>query len=230
MGNRIARSCLAGILAAWGCVAFAQDPVAAKDEPSHHNKLENAVVRVLDVEVPAGGATQYHTHSTDYPYVMVSEALLRNEIPGKDPADIKIPAGLIGFYRASQGAYTHRFVNVGNGTFRAIGVELLGPRLSASVTDPLPASSGFKTELDNERVRVYRAVLAPGQSIGPVALGGPGVRVVMNDGVLEQSVAGGQPERVQTSVAQFVWREKPVVGSLRNAGERPLEIIEIEIK
>ena len=106
-------------------------PVAAQNEPSHHNKFENAVVRILDVEVPPGKATQFHTHSVDYPYLMIYDAALKNELPGKEPTDLPIKAGLIGYYKASQGAYTHRFVNAGTSPFRAIGI--VAPRVRRSL-------------------------------------------------------------------------------------------------
>jgi hypothetical protein len=126
-------------------------------------KLVNDVVRIVDVEIPPGYRTLMHEHALNYAYLMVSSARLRNETPDKPPADVDIAAGLVGYYRASQGAYVHRFTNIGESVFRAIGIELLSPSASVDVVTPLDRSTGYVTVLDNERVRVYRLVLEPGK-------------------------------------------------------------------
>ena len=106
-----------------------------------------------------GEATQYHTHSLDYPYVMLSTTRLTNDIPGKAQSELNITAGLIGYYRASQGAYTHRFTNVDDHPFRAIGIELLSSQPSGTGGTPLIEGYGIAKVLDNERVRGYRFIL-----------------------------------------------------------------------
>ena len=211
--------------------AKAQDAVPANQEPRHRVKLQNEYVRIIDVEVPAGDATLYHTHSLDYPYVMVTDALLKNDVPGKPTVDLKITQGLIGYYRASQGAYTHRFVNAGSGTFRAIGIELLKPAPSSvQVVSPLPDVAGYKTVLDNERVRGYLVSLEPGQSVGPVTLAGPGIRVVLTGGKVEQKGVDGKVATLDLTPAQFAWRESTAAQSLTNVGGSKVEIVEFELK
>jgi len=205
-------------------------PVAAQNEPSHHNKFENAVVRILDVEVPPGKATQFHTHSVDYPYLMIYDAALKNELPGKEPTDLPIKAGLIGYYKASQGAYTHRFVNAGTSSFRAIGIELLGNRLAPEDTPILPAGAGFEKVLDNERVRAYRIGLTPGATAGPATMAGPSVLVAMGEGSLERIVGDHAVERIELTPARFEWQGGPTTWMLKNAGERRLDLVWFEIK
>ena len=76
---------------------------------------------------PEGEQTLYHTHSLDYPYVLVTSVTLFNQIYGQEPQDVKMQAGFIGYYNAAvKGAYTHRFINRGPGAFRAIASGLLG--------------------------------------------------------------------------------------------------------
>jgi hypothetical protein len=53
----------------------AQDTVVpAKEEPRHRIKLENEVVRIVDVEIPPGDRTLMHEHANNYAYLMVSAA------------------------------------------------------------------------------------------------------------------------------------------------------------
>ncbi len=212
-------------------IAWSQDhSVDAKDEPQHRPKFVNEVVRVLDVEVMPSEATQYHTHSLDYPYVMLSTTRLKNDIPGKAQSELNITAGLIGYYRASQGAYTHRFTNVDDHPFRAIGIELLSSQPSGTGGTPLIEGYGIAKVLDNERVRGYRFTLLPGESIGPLMLPGRSVRVVQTPSTIEQTVNGGAPTKVTLSLAQFEWREVSTTYALKNVGDKTLELVEFEFK
>jgi hypothetical protein len=211
--------------------ALAQDQeVDAKDEPHHRPKFVNEVVRVLDVEVMAGDATLYHTHSLDYPYVMLSTSRLKNDIPGKPETDLNIIAGLIGYYRASQGAYTHRFTNVDSAPFRAIGIELLGNQAAGTGAAPLIEGYGIAKVLDNERVRGYRLTLLPGESIGPLSLPGRSVRVAQTAAAIEQSSGDGNAKRISMQLGQFAWRESASNITLKNVGDAVIELVEFEFK
>jgi len=224
------------VVAALACgVAVAADDdrvVPANEEPRHVVKLENEWVRVIDVEIPEGEQTLYHAHSLDYPYVLVTSVTLYNQIFGQEPKDVKMEAGSIGYYRAStQGTYTHRFINRGPGTFRAIGIELLKPLQSpVSVVEPMPASSGLETVLDNERVRAYRLRLAPGQSVGPVTIAGPSIRVAMGQGRIAEKVDGRYDALFDLAPAQFVFRPQATTTTISNNGTTPVELIEFVLK
>ncbi len=212
-------------------VVYAQEQaVDAKDELHHRPKFVNEVVRVLDVEVLPGAATQYHTHALDYPYLMLSTTLLKNDIPGKPQADLNIKLGLVGYYRASQGAYTHRFTNVDTTTFRAIGIELLSDKPLGSGAEAVAENTNVKKVLDNERVRGYRLTLQPGESVGPLSLPGRSVRVAQTAGVIEQSINDGAPRRISIQLAQFEWRESAAKFVLKNVGDTTIELVEFEFK
>jgi len=212
-------------------VHAAETAIPAMEEPRHRMKLENEYVRVLDIEIPPGDQTLFHTHDLNYAYLMVNDALLRNEVMGQPGSvELKITAGLVGYYRANAGAYTHRFTNIGSEPFRAIGIELLRAGPSPDVTAPLPDSSGYVAVLDNERVRAYRLVLEPGQSTSMVTVPGPGVRVAATAGKLEQQSAGTEPVGLQLAPGRFEFRARPVAQSLKNVGDARVEIYEFELK
>jgi len=224
---------VAAMLACGVAMAANDDRVVpANEEPRHVVKLENEWVRVIDVEIPEGEQTLYHAHSLDYPYVLVTSVTLYNQIYGQEPKDVKMEAGSIGYYRAStQGTYTHRFINRGPGTFRAIGIELLKPLQSpVTVAEPLPASSGLETVLDNERVRAYRVRLAPGQSVGPVTIAGPSIRVAMGQGRISEKVEGRYDAQFDLAPAQFVFRPQATTTTITNNGTTPVELVEFVLK
>jgi hypothetical protein len=216
------------ITTGWG--GAADIAVPAHEEPRHVPRLMNAWVRVIDVEIPEGERTLFHAHTLDYPYVMLSSVTLDNEVPGRTPVKLPISRGVVGYYRAStQGAYTHRFINLGPGTFRAVGIELLQPlALGNPVTVALPARPGVETALDNERVRAYRIVIPPGATVGPLNIPGPSLRVVMTAGQLGDPAAG--TGGVDVRPAQFQFRDRDAVTTVTNLGLHPLELMEFQFK
>ncbi|MCU0870240.1 MAG: hypothetical protein MUF30_11720 [Burkholderiales bacterium] len=245
--GRTARIARAGIAAAWlaaaapiaiGLAHAADTPdadrvVPAHEEPRHVPKLVNDWVRVIDVEIPEGAQTMLHRHALDYPYLMVTAVTLDNEVLGQAPKPVKIEAGAVGYYRATtQGAYTHRFINRGPGTFRAIGIELLR-EAEHGARAPLPDvrdSAQLATVIDNERVRAWRIRLAPGESTPPLPLPGPGLRIGLTDGSLVERDAGGAERAWTATPAGFVFRAAPVTATLVNRGDSPVEWVEFGFK
>jgi hypothetical protein len=235
MKRRLLRS---GVWAALLCLAcsgvMAADDeriLPANEEPRHVVMLENEWVRVIDVEIPEGERTLYHTHSLDYPYVLVTSVTLYNQIYGQEPKDVKMQAGFIGYYdAASKGAYTHRFINRGPGAFRAIGIELLKPtEVPAAPNAALPALAGAEIALDNERVGAYRIKIAPGKSIGPLTIPGPSIRVAMGEGKMVHETEDTQSE-TRIAPAQFVFQPQTTTAVFTNTGAMELELVEFVLK
>jgi len=229
----IARRALAAALAVvLAAPALAQDEVVPADkEPRHVPKLVNDWVRVVDVEIPEGEQTLYHRHSLDYPYVLVTSVTLYNQILGQEPKDVKMEAGFIGFYNAAaKGAYTHRFINRGPGAFRAIGIELLKPADTGAAKPALPALAGVEIALDNERVGAYRIKLAPGASIGPLSIAGPGIRVATGAGRISEKFADGSESASDLGPAQFRFRDAAISTTITNTGEQAVELVEFVLK
>ena len=225
---------LAACIALLPLAAAAEDErvVPAHKEPRHVPKLTNAWVRVIDVEIPEGERTLFHAHALDYPFLMVTSVTLRNQVYGEEAKDMPIKRGLVGYYSATtQGAYTHRFINLGPGTFRAIGIELLQSRpRGGSAEPPIPEQPGIATVLDNERVRAYRIILQPGQSLGPVRFAGPSLRIALTPGLIADQVPGAKALETSIAPAKFAFRENAEVTILTNLGDQPVELVEFEFK
>jgi len=221
----VALACLAG-----GAIAADSERVVpANEEPRHVVKLENEWVRIIDVEIPEGEQTLYHTHSLDYPYVLVTSVTLYNQIYGQEAKDVQMNAGFVGYYdAATKGAYTHRFINRGPGTFRAIGIELLKPA-SQSTASSLPPVAGAEVVLDNQRVGAYRIKLAPGASIGPLTIPGPSIRVALTDGKLQHEIEDTLTQ-TRLTPAQFVFQPQTTSAKLTNVGDKELELVEFVLK
>jgi len=233
MKRRLLRSLAAALCLVWGGVIAADNEciVPANEEPRHVVKLENEWVRIIDVEIPEGEQTLYHTHSLDYPYVLVTSVTLFNQIYGQEAKDAKMQAGFVGYYdAAAKGAYTHRFINRGPGTFRAIGIELVqAAQASPASSLPLPALPGAEIALDNARVGAYRIKIAPGATIGPLTIPGPSIRVAMGEGRLVHEIEDSQTE-TRVTPAQFVFQPQTTTATFTNLGGTELELVEFVLK
>ncbi len=225
---------LAACIALLPLAAAAEDErvVPAHEEPRHVPKLSNAWVRVIDVEIPEGERTLFHAHALDYPFLMVTSVTLRNQVYGEAAKDMPIKRGLVGYYSAStQGTYTHRFINLGPGTFRAIGIELLQPAPRGGAgSAPIPEQPGIATVLYNPRVLAYRIVLQPGQTLGPVRIAGPSLRVALTPGLIADQPPGAEAEVTAIAPAKFSFSENARVTTLTNRGDQPVEMVEFEFK
>jgi hypothetical protein len=139
----VAWAAVASTVAAVGSV---QVPIA--EEPRHRPVFENAVVRVLDVNVLAGDVTLDHLHDHDVVTVSISGSETRTKAVDKPWGDIRPirPPGGASVTDYADRPEAHRVENVGTGLFRLIAVENLrrrgwssGPAVTAPVTGPATA-------------------------------------------------------------------------------------------
>ena len=73
-------------------------------------------------------------------------------------------------------------------------------------------------------------VLEPGQTADAVAQSAPGLRVVLDGGVIAELVPG-QPDRGMTMrQGEFYWQDAGTTRAIRNIGTTRLELVEFELK
>ncbi|MEW6209501.1 MAG: hypothetical protein AB1631_14125 [Acidobacteriota bacterium] len=209
---------------AWLASPALQSPVPVEKEPRHHLKFENQRARVFDVVVPPGDETLFHTHSNDYVFVMIGDAALKAEVMGSPPADLIVKNGEVRFTKAT---ITHRVKNVGNADFRNITIEILGSATGSSAK--LPAIAGHTLVLENDRVRVERVILEPGQSTGVHTHPLSGLGVSVSGGKIEIDLQG-QKQMSELKPGEFRWRDGAVTHSLKNVGKTRFEAVDIEWK
>jgi len=102
-----------------------KDPVPVEREPHHHVVFENQYLRLLDVVVPPGEMTLFHTHSLDNVAVLLADTTLKNQNPGEDWTERPITHGSVGFRAGTKTPYTHRIMNTGAVVFHVMDVEIL---------------------------------------------------------------------------------------------------------
>jgi hypothetical protein len=154
----------------------ARQVVPVERAPFHVTTFSNEYGRLLNVYIPAGRTASYHKHSTDVVYTFVQGAKMRNQVLGGQPAERPIPTGAVNFVGYTKNPGIHQVSNIDTQAFYVLGFEITYPepgRFSPSSRAEVPA---YKQVLDHERVRGWRVVLEPGESIPPVTQGAPGFR------------------------------------------------------
>lgn len=234
------RQLLTAALVAVACTlvqpALAQDEgpgVPIEKAPYHLPVFTNEYVTVLNVYIPAQRNTGYHTHSRDSVSVNVEDADQTNQDLGQPQPG---PAQRSQRGRATFTAYskqaprTHKASNVGTTPFHNVSFIFKSPpqgRFTPSSRTDVP---GYVSVMDNERVRGWRLVLEPGQSVAAITQQAPGIRIVVSGGELVESVPG-QPERgMSLKLGEFYWQDSGVTRAVRNSGATRVEIVEFELK
>jgi hypothetical protein len=203
----------------------ASGPVEVQDEPHHHVVFKNPVMRILEVNIPAGVATLYHHHRRDNVAVIQNGGELTNQKLGEpQPPARTLTPGMTVLTRAVGEGYIHRVANVGGAPIRVLDIEFLQEPGSFATTDNSPA----QPSADNDRFRAYTLSLAPGATSQPLKLA-PGVRVIIAGTRIEQIAEGGVAKRVDTSSRPWCWRDAGTY-RLRNDSQAPALVVELEVK
>ena len=208
----------------WSQSNSPQNPVEISGEPRHHPKFENEYVRIWDVTVPAGDTTLWHAHRNDNVVVSFGDVNLRIETLGSDTVERPWKFGEVRFTKAT---YVHRAKNIGQTDFHNFTIELLKSPAGATLTK----EAGREPVIENERIRVFRVSLEPGQS-GPMHTHTvPILAIALTAAELEVTTKGkAEPERVTRPLGNVLWRPEPVTHSIKNVSKTKYEGVDIEFK
>ncbi|HVF31172.1 MAG TPA: hypothetical protein VNA22_09380 [Pyrinomonadaceae bacterium] len=219
---------------AWSLLSFvvfgiAQTAVPIEKEPMHRPKFENDFVRLFDVLVPTGKATEFHVHLYDGVSVRLSTAQIVDESMSGETKLFDMKYGLATF-AARPSPQTHRVVNSGKTDFRNIFIEILSGR-NSETAKPFPIlSDGHVILIDNDRVRVNRLVLKPGESSKMHTHQMRGLGIVLYDSKIEIGVPGQAKRTLEPKAGDFTWQDPGTTHTIKNIGTTAFEAIDIELK
>jgi hypothetical protein len=235
--NRFVAASLAASSVALACLvppALAQEETAAvpiEKAPFHLPVFKNEYVTLLKIDLPPHHNTGFHTHTTDSVSVNIEDADMANQLPGeKQTPPQHSKRGQANFTAYSKGPpRTHKASNVGETPFHNVSFMFNNPQ-PGGFTPSTRAAAGYTQIMDNERVRGWRLVLAPGETAGAITQTAPGLRVVLDGGEIAELVPG-QPDRgMNLRMGEFYWQDAGTTRAVRNAGTTRLEVIEFELK
>ena len=221
---------LAVLAALLPAMALAQPPaseVAIDAEPHHHLVLENAQVRVFQVEVAPHASTLMHRHNRDYIFVTLGPAEIENDVAGKPPASLKLQDGETRF---STGGFAHLAKNLADTPFRNVTIELLQPGKAAEGAGKpreLPGGT-IAPILVKDGVRVSDVRLKAGGAIPRHHHDGPHLIVAVTDLTLRNEVEGQAAVTRPLKAGEVAWIPGGITHTVTNEAAGEARLITLE--
>jgi hypothetical protein len=204
--------------------------VPVEKAPFHVPTFRNEYVTMLNVYIPAGRTARYHQHSIDFVFAVVEAAKVKAQVLGGEVVEGKLPAGRVIFAGYTKKPLIHQVMNVDTNPFHVVGFEIMYPESGRFTPSTRSEVSAYKPVLDNERVRGWRLVLEPGESVPAITQNAPGIRIVLNGG----DIVEGEPEHpdqdMNLKLGDFSWQEPGAIRAVRNMGATRVEFVEFELK
>ena len=203
--------------------------VPVHQEPRHHLVFDSPTAKILDVQVPPGDTTLYHTHSDPILYVAMANSQTRSQTLGREwsGGDASRPAtpstfrvGRMTFSPYPQ-PVTHRVNNIGEGMFRLIGI------INASGGDESTAASAdfpAEPEINNRWFRGYRWKLG---TVKPTEHRHANPVAIVH--VAGRAVTEGSSTTMMDKPGTFAWIEATTPHRIEGRGA-DAEVVEVEIR
>ncbi len=218
------------LFAGMATLTFAQQQaVPIEQEPRHKLVYENDVLRIFDTRIPVGDVSLFHTHSFDSAFVCIEGGETQSEELGK-PIQKRPPfkAGDAWYRPHATTPLTHRVSNLGQTDFRVLDIELRKPLMESEVAmTKLPKE--FAPILENDRVRVTRLTLKPGEKTSAHALTRPAQFVIVK---ASKAVFDLPRQRRLTDYdpGDYFLVPANMERFIGNFGDKVFEAVQIEIK
>ena len=234
------RSLYAALVFALTCTLVA--PLMAQNEvvgepiltaPYHLPVFTNEFVTVLKIFIPPGRNTGFHTHTDDSVSVNMVPADMTNQNLGSSEVtrNERAQRGRATYTAYSkEGPRTHKATNIGQTPFHNVSFIFRNREPGRFKPSSRANVPGYVQFMDNERVRGWRLVLEPGQSVPAITQMAPGLRIVIDGGEMVESVPGHADRGWMLSSGEFYWQDSGVTRALRNIGATRIDIEEFEIK
>lgn len=198
----------------------------------HLPVFKNEYVTMVNIFIPPGGHTGYHIHTGESMSVNIEETdMLTQELGDPTPKPTgRGQVGRVGFTDYGPKPRIHQAENIGNTPYHSILLIFNSPKPSGFAPSSRSDVAGYEQVLDNDRVRSWRLVLEPGQSVSAITQQAPGFRIIVSGGQLVESVPG-QPDRAMNPrLGEFYWQDPGVTRSIGNTGTTRIEFVESELK
>jgi oxalate decarboxylase/phosphoglucose isomerase-like protein (cupin superfamily) len=222
--------------------------VPVHEEPHHREVFQYGTTRILDLQVPPGDISWFHSHEWPVLYMTLGTSAIRTQNLGSEwsggggprPANVQAgtappppaqPAPARRMPRATsttsyiEKPVTHRIENRGDGLFSAMVVvnETMGDD-TKSVAD---AGFDSEPELTNNWFRSYRVTLAPGATTDAHEHATP---VVIFQAIAGKAKANGPMDFELNRPGQWAFYDTGVGHTVENLGDAAIDLLEIEVR
>jgi len=110
------------------------------DNPDHVATsvlFENSRIRVWEMILAPGQASDWHTHLHDYVFVNLAPAQASLMRAGREPVSRGLDEGFVQYVAVGRaGEARHQLVNAGSVPLKQVLIELLGPSESSEPAEP----------------------------------------------------------------------------------------------
>lgn len=197
----------------------------------HQLVFANEDIAVLNNRYPPGGDSGYHTHYRDLFYVIIHPSESSAQRMGQALVVVPAPlAGAAGYSPVGAEPRTHRVINSEDGPLQIIVIEIRRATPLGNAISSREAAPQYVQIVDNARVRAWRLVLEPGQSVPAISQGGNGVRVIVRGGLLTTMTPGLADQTLALEAGDFALQSSGSSRALRNSGTETIELVEMELK
>jgi quercetin dioxygenase-like cupin family protein len=225
---------LTGIKIVPSFAALGDDPTSAplaRNEAHHHVVFQNDLVRIMRVLIPPNDATGWHEHNFDYVVIAVNGSKILVEVAGNPQAtEGTMLTSSVGYVNYAGKHFVHRVGNKGDLVNHQLAFEILYPSSGSFAASDRSSAPQYKMETDNERVRVWRLKLAPGEVTELINQKAPAVRTILTGERMLETDSNGQVKEINAKSGDFAWLPGPAARSVTNAGLTLLELVEVELK
>lgn len=196
--------------------------VQVRNEPRHHNVLENRYFRVLDVNIPPHDTTLQHIHSTPSVILMFTNTITATQLKGKTWESGKSIAGSAFYRDFSKDTVIHRVSNWDTTTYHVTDIELLSGYEPNSDRKPLPF-----TVLFNEKKAVAYRVTAVNKQIidnrGPMIAG-----LVTGDDIMLHDTKNNKTITIKAGKETYI--PPGISFYLSPTGKKAIDLVLFELK
>ncbi len=201
--------------------------VAVRYEPRHKVALENEYIRLLDVRIQPGDTSLFHIHEIPSFFIPLSSTAIGSEIKGQEAQESKFIAGATWYNGFEKGPLIHRVWNSDTNVLHVIDLELLSAKNGILPPIQLP---GPGIDFENEKLRVYKFEMAPGQSVPLPLLKTPMLFISVSGPMLKVKDAGKKDLSYDVKPGSFQWLMPQENFVLSNKGPVTASIILILLK
>jgi len=202
--------------------------VPITSEPDHKVRFENGRVRMIEAVIPRGKTTLFHEHRYEGFYVFFKAEGFTNEPFQGKPRLVNLPNGAVQFIPTPNGPYIHRVSASGDQPAHVSVLELKTQTKGSADSSELRFPP-FETAMENSHGRVYRLKLNPGESVDTFTRpANTGIFAISSGRISE--LPQGKPARPwNLEPGAFRWVEAAEELTIKNDGQAPVELIEIEV-
>lgn len=196
----------------------------------HLLQFADADVAVLKNVYPPHSDSGFHLHSRELFYIVITPARFGAQKPGgplRLPANAVV-AGSTGYNVMTADPFVHRVVNDDDRACHIVAIELRRELPAGDAVSARP--DAYVAVFDNPRMRAWRLIIAPGQTVASMTQAAKGVRVVVRGGSLLIMAPGVEDQRLAIEPGDASIQAPGPTRALRNTGKAPIELIEIELK